>query len=115
MLAWLSDDDISSFMIANNYDSFDAHIESPETPDDLDIKPIEDIDDIDLGDLGDFNEPTSDSKNESLELDDEMTLSEAEIESLKKLSSDDTKKDTDKRNDVEPVVKSSMLEELKNV
>ena len=44
-----------------------------------------------------------------------MVLSEAEIESLKKLSSDDTKKDVDEHKNVEPTVKSSMLEELKNV
>ena len=79
----------------------------------------EDIDDIDLGDLGDFNEPTSDSKNESLELDDDMLLSDAEIESLKKLSYDDTKKDIGECKNTEPAVKpavkSSMLEELKNV
>ena len=102
-------------MTANNYDLFDMPIEAPETSDDSDIQPIEDIDDIDLGDLGDFNEPVSDSKNESLELDDDMLLSDAEIESLKKLSSDDTKKDVDECKNTEPTVKSSMLEELKNV
>ena len=106
-------------MTANNYDLFDTPVESPETPDDSNIQPIEDIDDIDLGDLGDFNEPTSDSKNESLELDDDMLLSDAEIESLKKLSSDDTKKDIGECKNIEPAVKpavkSSMLEELKNV
>ena len=102
-------------MTANNYDLFDTPVESPETPDDSNIQPIEDIDDIDLGDLGDFNEPTSDSKNESIELDDDMLLSDAEIESLKKLSSDDTKKDIGECKNAEPVVKSSMLEELKNI
>ena len=119
LLAWLSDDDISSFMTANNYDLFDTPVESPETPDGSNIQPIEDIDDIDLGDLGDFNEPTNDSKNESLELDDDMILSDAEIESLKKLSYDDTKKDIGECKNTElavkPAVKSSMLEELKNV
>lgn len=115
LLAWLSDDDISSFMTANNYDLFDMPVESPETSDNSDIQPIEDIDDIDLGDLGDFNEPVSDSKNESLELDDDILLSDAEVESLKKLSSDDSKKDVDESKNVESTNKSSMLEELKNI
>lgn len=115
LLAWLSDDDISSFMTANNYDLFDRPAQSSGTSDDSDIQPIEDIDDIDLGDLGDFNEPVSDSKNESLELDDDMLLSDAEVESLKKLSSDDSKKDIDESKNSESTNKSSMLEELKNI
>lgn len=115
LLAWLSDDDIGSFMTANNYDLFDRPVETPETSDDSDIQPIEDIDDIDLGDLGDFNEPVSDSKNESLKLDDDILLSDAEVESLKKLSSDDSKKDVDESKNVESTNKSSMLEELKNI
>lgn len=117
LLAWLSDDDISSFMIAYDYNVYDKPLDSQEFQDDTETEPINDINDIDLSDLGGTGElvDTTETKNESIQLDDDMLLSESDVEALKKLSSDDTKKVTDECKDNKPISKSGMLEELKNI
>lgn len=127
LLAWLPDEEINRFMIANNYqvndniDDFNVDkLDSQDVLNDEELDSIEDLKNIELGDLDADLEPQNDDLGESFDAhDDDILLSEKDIESLKKLSDGEEPADNresitgDKLNESAP--KGSMLDELKNI